>query len=893
MPSTSCTSVHALSFPSFRRADAPAASGGSPQLLQWSHTDSARLIAALLSADSQQEQPQRLVIFNMFALEAWHCSLACGVPAVLASAYPPWTSPGPGALRQLEVELPILHAHMQHKHSLGMQLSTWRRWAWPLLSPGRWEELWRGIQTSLAGRGGGMHCARPGWCRAPLPPLQALLLCDQHLHSHPELQADCCGMPPPLAPSKEGGLHEAAMVLHTVHTTFGTQHGAAAAHETPCVGFLLASLATPERMGVLADAGTVLATLSSLSDLLHAPVLLQCCDSVPGGLWDSVRSSCETLTAGSRDATVSVPAWCSWVQQEAKESIKHSGVFCLPITIEHSDLAAAAKAVSSEGTPPPHPFALLHHGGVGTARTALQLGIPQVMVPFAFDQPARASHWESAGLAGAVLRCCLQADSSLLGAYGADSDDGNDSDSSLECLLDTAAMLRLRIGSSASALAVAVQRACQLPAPAWVGSSTAESKSSALVAGKFHAQVQRRLRIAVTSFRSWQKRRQHQVHSSLLYPSLQSHCELYSAQVELVGAGKLLQVRSVVCPALEISVGGQEEAPQPPPNSAERRLVKMQLCGSSASEMQFLFSELWAGGVYMDLLRAALQEHGSTAVPEAGAPHCILVLDVGAHVGLFTMQALKLLSSTSHPVCIVAVEPVSSSVTLLLDNLALMGADFSLVSEPAHLEKCIEKACTALQQPCHHSRAHVLVCPWALAPRPPTGQDEAGVTRTPCAPLHHVRMHVPSGRACQARLQRTSQSSQYKPGSAALSFVRVPCLPPTDYFGAIAAAATAVAAHSVLVKVDVEGSEVHVVRGLLQQPPFGVAVSRGGQPPDLHVAVEVSTHTAEHILEDLKQHGAIVFPLDPPPVDSEHGWVLHASLPSRDLRDRAAAAVHG
>lgn len=46
----------------------------------------------------------------------------------------------------------------------------------------------------------------------------------------------------------------------------------------------------------------------------------------------------------------------------------------------------------------PHAALLVHHGGIGTAAQALRAGIPQVIVPLAFDQPDNAYRFKSLGL---------------------------------------------------------------------------------------------------------------------------------------------------------------------------------------------------------------------------------------------------------------------------------------------------------------------------------------------------------------------------------------------------------------------------------------------------------------------------------------------------------------
>jgi len=51
----------------------------------------------------------------------------------------------------------------------------------------------------------------------------------------------------------------------------------------------------------------------------------------------------------------------------------------------------------------PRAAALVHHGGIGTMAAAFAAGIPQIVVPFNFDQPDNASRLRALGV-GTVIR---------------------------------------------------------------------------------------------------------------------------------------------------------------------------------------------------------------------------------------------------------------------------------------------------------------------------------------------------------------------------------------------------------------------------------------------------------------------------------------------------------
>jgi rhamnosyltransferase subunit B len=67
----------------------------------------------------------------------------------------------------------------------------------------------------------------------------------------------------------------------------------------------------------------------------------------------------------------------------------------------------------------PRAAAFVHHGGIGTSATVLAAGKPQLVVPFAFDQPDNAARLRRLGVAATVLpnaplRAWIKALSSLL-----------------------------------------------------------------------------------------------------------------------------------------------------------------------------------------------------------------------------------------------------------------------------------------------------------------------------------------------------------------------------------------------------------------------------------------------------------------------------------------------
>jgi rhamnosyltransferase subunit B len=50
----------------------------------------------------------------------------------------------------------------------------------------------------------------------------------------------------------------------------------------------------------------------------------------------------------------------------------------------------------------PHAAAIVHHGGIGTLAQALAAGIPQLIIPYALDQPENASRVRALGVGDSI-----------------------------------------------------------------------------------------------------------------------------------------------------------------------------------------------------------------------------------------------------------------------------------------------------------------------------------------------------------------------------------------------------------------------------------------------------------------------------------------------------------
>src|SRR5439155_17651208 len=68
----------------------------------------------------------------------------------------------------------------------------------------------------------------------------------------------------------------------------------------------------------------------------------------------------------------------------------------LPSHARHFDYAPFSRVL-------PQATALVHHGGIGTTAQAFATGVPQLVVPFAFDQPDTAARVRRLGVGSSIL----------------------------------------------------------------------------------------------------------------------------------------------------------------------------------------------------------------------------------------------------------------------------------------------------------------------------------------------------------------------------------------------------------------------------------------------------------------------------------------------------------
>ncbi len=249
-----------------------------------------------------------------------------------------------------------------------------------------------------------------------------------------------------------------------------------------------------------------------------------------------------------------------------------------------------------------------------------------------------------------------------------------------------------------------------------------------------------------------------------------------------------------------------------------------------------------------------------------------LLFDIGAHIGLFTLQALCLRAHTSRPLCIVAVEPVPDSAAVFLDNVALQSLPCTVAQSLQHLSQllscAVRGAAPAAGPMCQQQEqcgglppVTVILCPWALW--------GGGAKLDP----PQIRMMVPNGASCQAAVissplpgvHRMPKAESAPPQAGS---VLVPAHHPLAFFEACWHGVAAAPPQATLVKVDVEGCEASVVSAFLQCPLAGAR----------RLAVEVHPPSSEAVVGALQQAGAAVTGTGGHEVMYGDGWVVSASL---------------
>ena len=300
--------------------------------------------------------PPQLVLFNLFALEAWLVACAVQVPAVLLTPYPPWQDRPPGVLEALKHDAPVTWATLNHPPSEAcLDLATVGHVAWPLLCPVRWAELHDALQASAGGRRLSTVFQR----RSTMPSLRVLYACAHALLPHQGFwpkNVSVVGSPgSSWWPTQQGDELPAEAVLSAL---------------IPSPDLLLVSLATIDSMGLLVDAHALLQCLAALENVA---VWVQ--GSLTGQVWQVWKQGQPSDFDGSAG-----PA--AYLQQLHQGPARR--LLVTPYPTPHADVYACARARGMRVT---H----LHHAGCGTSQTCLAHAVPSLACPFRFDQPDRAA----------------------------------------------------------------------------------------------------------------------------------------------------------------------------------------------------------------------------------------------------------------------------------------------------------------------------------------------------------------------------------------------------------------------------------------------------------------------------------------------------------------------
>ena len=280
-----------------------------------------------------------MVCFNLFCLEAWHVAEALGARTCALHPYLiPYAMPG-SLLRRLERTSPDLLAALRDPpHSRSVSLADIELWMWPLLSGPRWG-AWRAERLGLP---------QSAITADALPEATPLLLgmsptiVDQPAYWPPS--ARVCGFWP-ASPGERGGAmlpvqladFLVSLPAPPVCVTFGSMpsFGHAALQRPDCALRVI-------RQAVQLAGG--------------AGVLLLAGGSALAAEWEA---GAEVASAGTAGGGVR----CS----------RRGGLMAVVGSLPHVPLFARCAAV-------------LHHGGSGTTAAALLAGVPQIIMPFMFDQ---------------------------------------------------------------------------------------------------------------------------------------------------------------------------------------------------------------------------------------------------------------------------------------------------------------------------------------------------------------------------------------------------------------------------------------------------------------------------------------------------------------------------
>ena len=611
----------------------------------------------ILSALTALESAPSLVILNLFSLGGWHLAEHLGVPCVVLSpCVVPYSLPV-GFEEHFAATHPRLYAALRDGRDGCVSWSDVATWMWPLWNDARWG-AWRRTRlglpeaplftTAVVAIGGTF--GERATATMPLPPPTPLLYCiPSVILPRPAFWPPAVRVVGSIAPAPADAA-EAAM-RRTAPGAFRLLHGASA-RRTLYVGFgscspLLLQDRSTAAVDVeprerppsnLAEAVAYAAIGAALALPSCAGVLLHAC-------------GCDRLCEHWGEVLLPMARQCEAISDDER-------CFTIQARAEGGDTGAA---VCNEGAasivvvvvrgelPLAHVFGralvTLHHGGMGTCAEALHAGAPQCVLPLVFDQFANAERLEHVGLGARLERVALLAGTSRAtpppgggGAHG------------------------ICVGSSGAehlrgviTRLVAGKACTRATAEQVIAEDGLAAACAAAVAARADAVATATAHPLLAAARRWKRSRPADIDDTTT-----DDAPSCSVDERRAGASEGEPTRVGVGEGGGGGGGAADTLLLPLPDGSS-----VWCAPAAAAEVAYIFREIVTRACYLP---------PGIALPLSGG----LLLDVGANIGLFTLWA----AARAPEARIVACEPAPASFSLLCRNVRERGLDGRVCTMP-------------------------------------------------------------------------------------------------------------------------------------------------------------------------------------------------------------------
>ena len=712
------------------------------------------------------------VLFNLFSLGGWHLAEALGVPSVALSPCVVPYAPPAGFEGTFRAQYPVLHRELQKANGDGASGSEdcdrigWaevEHWMWPLWAVERWGE-WRARRLGLDP----LPLSRAATLMRPTPLLYAISAAVLPRPAYWPRSVTTIGYLQPTTAWLPSAASAAAQSSLAPLPTAGAGVDAAAAEGADEAEDGEASKA----MEVLRSHRALYVGFGCSSALLVPPLAptAQLAEAIAYASLGAARSLRCPLLLHSCGHTELHEAWAAVVSRaNQQESATGRAAGRVPPELP-------PRLLLVRGELPidwifGHCIAVVHHGGAGTAASALRAGTPQLILPLVFDQFTTAERLSHLGVCTRLEREALEARSSP--DDEGECDGGGEATSrGAEAML---AAIRASMAPEAASRRLAVQTALQGEG-ARAGALACECIQSEAARGR-REEAEDKMTVAKDGG-----------------GTAAGGCTAATdATAVVASSGRTAGVTSNLLAAAHRwkrarnDVADRSDETPPVPLRSQLPDGTYAWC-HSPSELHYIFDEIYVRESY-------LPQGAGITLPHPNHRHdaAPLIVDCGANVGLFSLWA-----AARAPSCrILAIEPSTRTFELLKRNLDERGASgrVSTVCAAVGGTDGAEASLTWFASMPGNSTLHPEAAERdaAVAFRP---ERREAMLRAPGTCVERCPMRTLSALLAEAANERSLRRQRRHHHQQQLTQQPLPTI--------------------ALLKVDVEGSEVDLLRGVVE-----------------------------------------------------------------------------